>query len=187
MVAACPADVPVGRSAHFKVGATVIAVTAYGVLVSLSAGSLTAAASSNLVFFVLLMLNTYFSVTYTESKYHVRCLSDEVFNVPLAALYLAFPWLTRETFWFYLAMSIFFSLAMMKYANWLTRIEAGYFLRRKILANGFGCVLCGVGAAVVLIIGETTPGAWMGVLVFGYANVHTLWIDPLYRHAAAKR
>lgn len=187
LVSAYPVELPAGRRVHLKVGATVLAVTVYGVLVACCSGPMTLASFLNLTFYVFLMLNTFFSVSFTESTYHLRCFSDEVLNVPLAGFYLAFPWLTRDTFWFHLCMSLFFSVAMMKYANWLSRLDANYFLRRKILANGFGCVLCGGGAAAMLLLQRYELWALIGVIAFGYANVHTLWLDPLYRHTARTR
>ena len=43
----------------------------------------TVASAANQLFYLLLIFNSYFSVSFTESMYGVRCVSDEIINVPL--------------------------------------------------------------------------------------------------------
>ncbi len=147
----------------------------------------TVASAADQLFYLLLMFNSYFSISFTESLYGVRCLSDEAINVPLGFMYLGLPWLADQPFWFFLLMGAFFILAMCKYVNWLTRISANYFLRRKILANGLGALL-GLAAAMAILYWDRPANiAVVATAVFAVANVQTLLIDPLYRHAPPKR
>ena len=142
----------------------------------------TVASAADQLFYLLLMFNSYFSISFTESMYGVRCLSDEVMNVPLGFMYLGMPWLVDQPLWFFLAMSAFFVIALFKYVNWLTRISANYFLRRKILANGLGAMLGLAAALAILYWDKQTIVAVAATAVFAVANVQTLLLDPLYRH-----
>ena len=79
----------------------VCVVVAQGVVAFVLRGSYTNVTVCGFVFFLLLMLNTYVSLTFTDSVYHVRCLSDGVINLPLVAAYFALPWLVHRPFWFF--------------------------------------------------------------------------------------
>ena len=161
--------------------AAVAVLAVYAVVVFATAGPHTLSAGLALGFYVLLVLNTYFSISFTEAVFRVRCLSDTAVNVPLIAAYLGLPWLALHPVWFFLTLAGFFGLAAVKYANWLTRIDASFFLRRKIIANTLGgleCLL--VVAALHYYSGNVWPIA-LALILYAYGNIHTLLLDPLYR------
>lgn len=156
-------------------------IASYAVAVFIFRPPYTIVSAINLVFYLLLMLNTYFSVSFTESTYGLRCRSDDMINVPLVLLYLGLPWLTHTALWFCVAECAFFTIALIKYANWMQRLEANFFLRRKIIGNGLAALLGLAAVAALLVFERPTIVVGAATLVFTYANVHTLWLDPLYR------
>lgn len=111
----------------------------------------------------------------------VRCLADGVIILPLVAGYFALPWLVHRPFWFFLVLGAFFCVAMMRYANWITLVDGAFFLRRKIFANGLAGTLSLVAAAAIHVFeGHAPTITLVATIMFAYANVHTLWPDPLY-------
>jgi|GEM_PF-6040827 len=160
----------------------VCVVVAQGIVAFVLRGQYTNVTVCGFVFFLLLMLNTYVSLSFTDSVYRVRCLSDGVINLPLVAAYLALPWLVHKPFWFFLVLGAFFCIAMMRYANWITLVDGAFFLRRKIFANGLAGTLSLVAAAASHILESHTAAIMLiATIIFAYANIHTLWLDPLYR------
>jgi len=161
--------------------AAVVVLALYAVIVFTAAGPRTLSAGLLLGFYLLLVLNSYFSISFPEAVFRVRCPSDTAINVSLVAIYLGLPWLVRDPLWFFVTMAVFFCLAVIKYANWLTRIEANFFLRRKIMANalaGLECLL--VVAALQRFQGTLWPVV-LALILYICGTVHTLLIDPLYR------
>jgi hypothetical protein len=160
-------------------GTVVLAV--YAGLIFAERGGRTPTAGLALGFYLLLVLNTYFSLAFTEAVYRVRCLSDIVINIPLVALYHGLPWLVVDASRFFLGMGVFFALAVVKYANWLGRIEGRFFLRRKIMANSLAGALCLLIVAGLELLEQPLLPVAVGFGIYAYGNVHTLMVDPLYR------
>ena len=136
----------------------------------------------NAAFYLLLLLNTYFSVTFTEAACRVRCPSDVVVSVVLIVMYLVLPWSVHQPQWFFLLMAAFFCLAVVKYANWLTRVDAAFFLRRKIIANTLGAAESVAALAGLTLLDRPELVTLIALVLYAYGNLHTLLIDPLYRH-----
>lgn len=135
----------------------------------------------NLGFYLILLVQTYYSLSFTEAAYRVRCPSDAIISVPLLGLYVVHPWLMARPFWFWLLMAAYFVCAVMKYANWVNRVDDRFFLRRKLLVNCLGVLMC---VAITGWLAATTTSLWAtatGFALFAGATVYTLKIDPLYR------
>lgn len=161
--------------------AGVLGLAVYAVLAAAAGHSWSAATVLNTALYLLLLLNTYFSVSFTESALRMRCRSDAAISAVLLVLYLALPCTVHDPGRFYLLMALFFSLAVVKYANWLGRVEGDFFLRRKIIANSCGAA-GGILAVGVLILFDRP--LWVTVLAvaaYAYGSLHTLVLDPLYR------
>ncbi|HUU81962.1 MAG TPA: hypothetical protein VM243_00535 [Phycisphaerae bacterium] len=141
----------------------------------------TPVAALNTAFYLLLLLNTYFSVSFTEAVFKVRCRSDAAVSTVLVGLYLALPWSVDVPSRFFLLMALFFSLAVVKYANWLTRIDAGFFLRRKIMANSCGAAMGILTAGALALWDRPLWVTAIALAAYAYGNLHTLLLDPLYR------
>lgn len=111
-----------------------------------------------------------------------RCLPDGVTRLPLVAGYFALPRLVHRPFWFFLGLDVFSCVAMMRYANWITLVDGAFFFRRKIIANGLaGTLSLVVAAATHVLKGHASTMTLVATNMFAYANVYTLWLDPLYR------
>jgi hypothetical protein len=161
--------------------AGVLGVAAYSLVVFALRGPLQFGAGCAYAFYALLLLNTCFSVSFTEAAFGIRSPSDALINIPLVGMYLAFPWVVGQSLLFFFLMGVFFTTAMIKYANWLTMVEANYFLRRKIIANGCGAALSLVTAAAIATLAHDDTTIAIATALYFYGNVHTLMIDPLYR------
>lgn len=161
------------------IGTVVLAVYAGAVFALGRPHSLVA--GLNTVFYLLLVLNTYFSLSFTEASLPVRCPSDAAISTVLLVLYLALPWAVHHPLAFYLLVAVFFSLAVVKYANWLTRVEAGFFLRRKIIADSCGAAEGILAVGALALLDQPLWITVVAVAAYAYGNLHTLLVDPLYR------
>ena len=165
--------------------ALTVGLAAYAVVVTLLRRSDESATLFNLAFFLLLTLNTYFSMSFTEAAFGVRNVVDTGINALLMIGYLAAPWVMGNTMHFFLCMGLFFCVAIMKYAAWLKSLDAGFFLRRKIIANACGAMLSLLVISMISILNSTFDSAVAGgaCALYAGANVWVLLIDPLYREA----
>ncbi|MCH7812841.1 MAG: hypothetical protein IID40_02350 [Planctomycetes bacterium] len=161
--------------------AGVLGLTLYTGLIVWWRGAWTTIALLNTAFYLLLLANSYFSITFTEAVYKVRCASDGLLSSVLVIGYLLLPWTVDRARWFYLLMALFFCLAVLKYANWLSRLEANFFLRRKIMANTCGAAECLLTTAALAWFEAELTVVSVAVALYAYGNLHTLLIDPLYR------
>lgn len=135
----------------------------------------------NTAFYLMLVLNTYFSLSFTEAALRVRCPSDAAISTLLLVLYLALPGTVHDPVWFYLLTALLFSLAVVKYANWLARVEANFFLRRKIIANSCGAAAGILAVGALALFDRPLWVTVVAVAAYAYGNHHTLVLDPLYR------
>ncbi|MCH7701094.1 MAG: hypothetical protein IID37_05355 [Planctomycetes bacterium] len=163
--------------------ALTVGLAGYAVVVTLLRRFDDAATVFNLAFFLLLTLNTYFSVSFTEAAFGVRNVVDAGINALLMIGYLAAPWAMGNTMHFFLCMGLFFCVAIIKYAAWLKILDARFFLRRKIIANACGAVLSLLVVLTLSVWGSTfnSPAAGAACALYAGANVWVLLIDPLYR------
>jgi hypothetical protein len=67
---------------------------------------------------------------------------------------------------------------VIKYANWLPRIEAGFFLPRKIIANSCGAAEGILAAAALVWFDEPAWVTAAAVAAYAYGNVHPLVPAP---------
>lgn len=165
--------------------ALTVGLAAYAVVVAFLRQFGDPASLFNLAFYLLLVLNTYFSVSFTEAAFGVRNVTDTAINALLMIGYLAAPWVMGDTMHFYLCIALFFCVAVIKYAVWLRILDAHFFLRRKIIANTCGALL---GLLVILTLSGLDrafdlTAAGVACVLFAVANVWVLLIDPLYREA----
>lgn len=188
------------RPLEKRLNRSALALTAglagYAVVVTLLRRFDDAATLFNLAFFLLLTLNTYFSVSFTEAAFGVRnplplrrTWGQAGINALLMIGYLAAPWAMRNTMHFFLCMGLFFCVAIIKYAAWLNPgapgLDARFFLRRKIIANACGAVLSLLVVLTLSVWGSTLDltAAGAACTLYAGANVWVLLIDPLYREA----
>jgi len=135
----------------------------------------------NLLYYLLVVLNSYFSLRFTEETFAVRTPVDGAINGVLGAGYAALPWAVHSSIWFHLGLAAFFAIAVVKYATWLAFIDSRFFLRRKIAANSLAGLLSLAAVAATVAWG---PAGWIPLValaMFGIGNLWALVLDPLYR------
>ena len=66
----------------------VLGMTAYAGLIVWWRGTWSTIALLNAAFYLLLLVNSYFSITFTEGVYKVRCASDSLLGGALAICFL---------------------------------------------------------------------------------------------------
>ena len=163
--------------------ALTVVAAAYSIGVFAWADAHTVAAGSNLAFYLLLIVNTYFSLLFTETTYRVRDTLDVALSIVLGACYLLLPWLVGDSVRFHCCLALFFGVAAIKYTSWLRLLDARFFLRRKITVNTCGAMLSAIVVSGIAMSGqrysmEITVAA-LGI--YAIANVWVLIVDPLYR------
>lgn len=132
-----------------------------------------------LIFYVLLIINTYFSV-----KLFAEVIPDlpsqRAIDAILVVFYgvMAFSIGNAALFGFFLA--VFFTIATMKYVLVLGIVSQPRLLKRKITADCLGILL---GLAVVggIMAGHETFSVWGLAIIFSVANVCMFFVWPLYR------
>lgn len=132
------------------------------------------------LFSLLLLLNTYFSIRCFASvpESHVSPL-EKITNVVLAVLYAGLAALMAHPSWFAWVTVIMFFVAAFKYAL-IDSKEFSGLLRRKIMIDLLG----GIGSAITLATLPFAPlnavlWTWLGVFAIG--NVYVIWMSALYR------
>lgn len=131
------------------------------------------------IFYALLVFNTYFSV-----KFFARIIRpsfpQSIMDCLLIILYLLMAWNIGNSLLFGITLTVFFTLATLKYVQLMGILGKARLLRRKIAADCMGIFL---GPALVLgiIYGHEIASLWILVIIFGLANIWTLRISPLYR------
>ena len=132
----------------------------------------------HLIFFVVLTINTYFSVQFYSAFTPASAFQSGID----AALTIAYLGLAL-TIGFPLAFSLFalaaFTIAPAKYAHMLGRTPHDAILRKKILIDLLGTALCVIVLALT-IMGYELKAAWILAGVFAIANIYLLAIKPMY-------
>ena len=130
------------------------------------------------LFFLILILNTYFSIRFFRPIYastpHQRAL-----DVVLGITYLFLAGSIGRSVTFELLAVILFALATTKYIL-LIRTVNSQVVRRKIEIDILGCILC-ASALAASLSGYHSESAWTLTGVFAVANVYLLIVRPMYR------
>lgn len=160
-------------------GAAALAV--YAVIVTLALRPATPSTWPNLGYYLLLVLNSYVSLRFTETAFAVRTRLDAAMNTILGAGYAVLPWAAGSAVWFHLGVAAFFAIAVVKYATWLGIVDSPVFLGRKIGANSLAGLVSLAAVAAIMWWG---PAGWIPLLALTVFAIGTLWVlvfDPLYR------
>src|SRR5262245_28754476 len=102
-------------------------LAAYAVIVALAWRPPAPSTWMNLLYYLLVVLNSYFSLRFTEGTFAVRTPVDGAVNGVLGAGYAALPWAVHSSIWFHLGLAAFFAIAVVKYATWLAFIDSRFF------------------------------------------------------------
>ncbi len=131
------------------------------------------------LFYAVLVLNTYFSVRCFASISHKWELKQEFVDVALVIIYIIMALNFNSVQSFVVVSNLLFIVAILKYILLAETIGYSKLLREKIRVNAFGILYCflaligilwGYGRQVVLI--------WS--IGFAIVNVYVLLLKPLY-------
>ena len=140
---------------------------------------LTAVALPNAIFYVVLTINSYFSIKLYASIQPTDA-AQRFFDSLLVVIYLALAFAIGHAAVFSSFALLVFVVATPKYALMLGKIPYGPLLRRKILIDLSGVTFT---AAVFLgtLAGFPLESAWFLAIGFALANIYHLIIHPMYR------
>lgn len=136
------------------------------------------------LYYVILIINTFFSIR-TFSDITPSSTIQTIFDAALALSYcmLAFSFNSVSLF-SGITVTLYF-IALGKYAHLNRLINSPGLLRRKIRVNALGASLsiCALGIAA---LGLNQIAAWVLCIVFLFANIYLLAINPMYQIEAPK-
>jgi hypothetical protein len=133
-----------------------------------------------IIFYAVLTINTYFSIQFftpLTPKSFYQLLVDAALVVAYISLGLSigFPYA------FAFCALLIFVVAPMKYTHKLDLIPHTTLLRKKILIDLCGALMCTVVLGLT-IFGYPLFAAWLLAILFSAANVYLLLMNPMYRH-----
>lgn len=133
----------------------------------------------HIIFYVVLTINTYFSV-----RFYTAITPASVFqtliDVALAAAYIGLALTIGVPIAFAYFALLIFTIAPAKYAHLLGKTPHDKTLRRKILIDLLGTLMC-VFVLGLTLVGLELKAAWILAGLFTLANIYLLAIKPMYR------
>ncbi len=138
----------------------------------------------HLIFYAVLTVNTFFSIRF-YSAFTPELGFQSFIDLALAAAYIALGLSIGIPLAFAICALIIFTLAPAKYAHMLGQTPYNATLRRKILIDLLGTVLC-VVVLVLTLTGMELKAAWLLVGLFSVANIYLLFIRPMYSFVEGK-
>ena len=133
-----------------------------------------------ILFYALLVLNTFFSVRLFASimpEDRSQMLVDTVLVVCYIGLALS---LGREWAFPFFALCIFVA-APIKYALVVGSVPYSQLLRKKLIIDLLGAALCAFALLGAVFLNYPLTTAWLFATIFALANIYVLVIRPLYR------
>lgn len=132
-----------------------------------------------ILFYVVLMINTYFSIEFFSRIIPKKRLEQEIIDLLLVFSYLFLALSFNNSVWYVLFATILFVVATLKYIFLLGIVDLK-ILKKKMIIDGFGIMLC-VLALVVCFTGWEVITTWVWSLIFLLANIYLLFIRPMYK------
>jgi len=131
------------------------------------------------MFYVLLVVNAYFSIRCFGSFEGAEAPLQKTLDVLLALMYLGLPLQFTDAKKFMALSAAMFLVAAAKYTLLLSGGGSTRLLARKIFVDNLGTAV-----SLIMLLGAGTPNE-TSVLTFGVlatlaANVYILWLKPLY-------
>lgn len=149
-----------------------------------AAGWLMTGAGSNeafalLVYYIVLVINTFFSIR-TFSDITPRNTVQTLFDGVLLVLYCALALSFGSVAVFAGVSAVLFAIAIAKYAHAGNAVAHRALLYRKMTLNALAGLLSLLTLSIALF-GYPRIGAWVLGVVFALANIYVLAIKPMYR------
>jgi len=131
------------------------------------------------LFYVVLMINTYFSIEFFSKIIPSKRLDQKIIDLLLVLSYLALILSFGNEVWYLLFAIMLFVVATLKYVCLLGVVDLK-ILKKKLIVNIFAIVAC-ILALEGYLIGWGRVIMWTWALVFLFANVYLLIIKPMYK------
>ena len=141
-----------------------------------------AAKLPNAIFYAALVLNTFYSVRFFDAL-PPQDRDERIIDAVLAILYIALAATIGFHVWFAVVSTALFAAAVAKYVLLLRVIDRPDILRRKIVIDGLGLVMCAVTLVATRLF-DPLWSAWAEALIFAAANVYLLAVRPMYADPA---
>ena len=130
-------------------------------------------------YYLLLIINTYYSVRLFASITPVEKMSQHAADVTLTVCMFFMAFNLDSVLWFFFWTTLLFLLASVKYALLLGTIPHPRLLRRKILVDLSGATASAI-ALLVALLGYPAESAWIYTCLYLLANVYLMIVNPLY-------
>ena len=134
----------------------------------------------HILFYTVLTINTFFSIGFFSSFTPESTFQSGI-DFALAAAYIGLALMIGIPLPFSYFALLIFILAPLKYAALSGKTPYNATLRRKILIDLSGTLLCAVVLALTLLQMAWEAG-WILAILFALANIYLLLIRPMYRH-----
>lgn len=132
-----------------------------------------------ILFYALLVLNTYFSVRCFSSIAPRWEIKQELIDAALAVLYVMMVLNFNFAFNFVAISTLLFMVAVIKYVLLAEIIGYSKLLRRKIFTNTLGILLCFL-TLIGILWGYGSQALPIWVAAFALTNIYLLLLKPLY-------
>lgn len=132
------------------------------------------------LFYAVITINTYFSVRFFSGLMPSEDALQHVLDVVLAIFFLLLALHFAHPIIFVFFALCLFIAATLKYALLIHTFAHPIVLRRKILIDLLGIILCAVILGLMLA-GAVFYATWAFALIFLAANAHLLILRPMYR------
>jgi hypothetical protein len=132
------------------------------------------------LFYIILLINTYFSVKFFTELIPDSSLFQRFIDTILVLAYVNVAFSMGSIVLFEFALVLLFIVASAKYTFLLGEIPHNKLLRKKILIDllGAGFAALSLGGA---LFWDAHLSAWVFTILFALANIFFLAIKPMYR------
>jgi hypothetical protein len=130
------------------------------------------------LFYVVLMVNTYFSIEFFSKIIPLKRPDQKIIDLLLVFSYLALILSMGNEIWYLLFAIMLFVVATLKYVCLLGVVDLK-ILKKKLIVNIFAIVACILAFGGYLI--DWGMIIWIWGLMFLFANVYLLIIKPMYK------
>ncbi len=143
-------------------------------------GAIPATALPLFIFYITIVINTFFSVQLFTQIIPKEDLTQKCFDVALVLVYLWMAYAMKNVLLFAFVDTLLFIIAAGKYTGLLRVVNHPILLKRKIIIDLIGA-LAGLLAIGGIVLGYPLETAWALAASKVVANIALLYFWPMYR------
>ncbi len=137
------------------------------------------AAAPLIIFYITLLINTYFCVRTFATLVPPRDRRQQIFDALLGTTYIILALTLPSPLFFAFTATLLFAIATLKYVALTYAIGHSAFLQRKIFIDGTGTLACILTIGGVFV-GQPLLATSLWALAFVIANIYLLVVNPMY-------